>query len=189
MVKKKSRIVVYIIILVLIVVALYPLISEANKMSPLPVLSIIIGNADPDATFLRYYTIYNNEKIRESDAFTPDETVSLYSAVYGDFKAEVVNGQVKNTLKDTLIEDRDGNSINADERISVLMQVLADTLKHDISKCTIIETNDHLFAFVKLNVNWSDPCELYMYKAETKSLEMIHKWNNVDIMGASIPHL
>ncbi|MCD8014947.1 MAG: hypothetical protein LUG99_17590 [Lachnospiraceae bacterium] len=130
-----------------------------------------------------YYDVYGNGKVRKTDEFKPDDSARFYAADIDCFSSNVVNGQVKNTLVNTILTEESGDVIEADEAMSSLMQLLADEIDHDIFSAIIIEDKGQYFAWVELNTNWSSPCELYQYNGEENTIEVIGKWDGVDLIG------
>ena len=47
----------------------------------------------------------------------------------------------------------------------------------------IYELEGRYFAFIKLNVNWQDPCYLYEYDAGSDKLKELTVWQDVDLVG------
>ena len=68
-----------------------------------------------------------------------------------------------------------------------IIQIAAEKISHDISAFTILIDKDTYFAFVRLNVNLQDPCVLYQYDSETKELQELCQWDNVELQGLAMP--
>lgn len=163
------------------------LICSGCGKQPAPVLNVALLDRNKDAASYAYYTVYDNGKAEKTDPFALDDTAECYTAFQDDFKAEIVYNQLKITLQNTLLNNPDGEIIEADESSAELMQAVADKMTHDIAQLTIVKAENQMFAFVWLNVNWFSPCELYRYDTETKTLGLLCKWDNVDITGVAVP--
>ena len=150
-----------------------------------PVLKVIIQSEESDVADYEYLVVYDNEKSAATDSFVPDDTVS-YTAESGDFVSSIVNNKIVNTLGSTILIDDHGSETDADEIMTAIMQLGADTINHPIFQFTIIADRDRYFAFVKLNVNWQSPCILYEYDVKNGSLIELCRWDGVDLMGISI---
>ena len=71
-----------------------------------------------------------------------------------------------------------------------MMHAAADQIDHAIFDFQIIVVNgQRYFAFVKLNVNWWDPCTLYEY--EGGELRELAQWDNMRLLsvGSSEIHM
>ena len=61
----------------------------------------------------------------------------------------------------------------------------ADQIDHAIFDFQIIVVNgQRYFAFVKLNVNWWDPCTLYEY--ESGALRELCQWDNMRLLSVGL---
>lgn len=76
---------------------------------------------------------------------------------------------------------------DADSAMKEIIQIAAEKISHDISAFTILIDKDTYFAFVRLNVNLQDPCVLYQYDSETKELQELCQWDNVELQGLAMP--
>lgn len=152
-----------------------------------PVLNVILHKDNPDTTTFEYYTIYDNGTAKKADKLTADDAAEFYTADNTAFHSDIINNQIENTLQNTLLTDQAGNIIEADDISVALMQAVADTIKHDIIQLRIVKIDNQIFAFVQLNVNWSDPCKLYQYNTETDTLNLLHQWEGVDLVGVATP--
>ena len=150
-----------------------------------PVLKVVIQPKGSDAEDYEYLVVYDNEKTAATDLFVPDDVAS-YTAESRTFVSDVVNNRVVNTLESTILIDENGNKTDADEIMTAIMQTAADSIDHDIMEFTILVDGDRYFAFVKLNVNWSDPCILYEYDTATGRLIELCRWDGAHLMGISI---
>jgi len=63
-----------------------------------------------------------------------------------------------------------------------MMHAAADQIDHAIFDFQIIVVNgQRCFAFVKLNVNWWDPCTLYEY--DGGELRELCQWDNMRLLS------
>ncbi len=161
-------------------------ISSVDTSNASPVANVIVREYDYDneenSNELEYYVVYSNGGIEETDEFTA-ETANIYTADYNCFSSEIVDNSIKNTLETVALTDENGEPVNADKNIITMMKLLAEEIDHDIFACKIIEDNGQYFAFVELNVNWWDPCELYQFDASAKEIKMLYQWNNYELIG------
>ena len=103
-------------------------------------------------------------KAAACNAFTPDTCV-FYTADYADFDTSALRSHRVNTLVATTLYDSVGNVVEPNETMIAMMHAAADQIDHAIFDFQIIVVNgQRYFAFVKLNVNWWDPCTLYEYE-------------------------
>lgn len=158
---------------------------------------IILAAGDPTARVITlkdgaemadfvYYNVYGNGKVRKTGEFKADDTARFYTADIDCFSSDVVDGKVKNTLMNIVLTDESGDITEADTAMASLMQLLAGEIDHDILSAVIIEDKGQYFVWVELNTNWSSPCELYQYNEEENTIEMIGKWDGVDLIGISV---
>lgn len=171
------------IITLLTCILLVVMLTACGQASP--VLKVIVQPERSDAEDYEYLVVYDNEKTAATDLFVPDDVAS-YTAESRTFVSDVVNNRVVNTLESTILIDENGNKTDADEIMTAIMQTAADSIDHDIMEFTILVDGDRYFAFVKLNVNWSDPCILYEYDTATGDFVELYCWNGVDLVGISI---
>ena len=151
-----------------------------------PVLNVMICS-ESEAGSDECYTVYSNGKTKEIHAFDKDQNASFTRVASGGFESTIIDNQVVNTLQDTMLRDETGKTFPPDKEENALMQEMADTIPHDIWDFTIIRVENKLFAFAKLNVNWTSPCELYYFDPETKELILLHQWDAVDLIAVSEP--
>ena len=130
--------------------------------------------------------IYEGGKVKKTGKFTP-EANTIYQADFTDFSGTIEDNKIAVTLIDTKLTDKDGNEIEPDENTIKFMQWIADNAEHNIYEADFIPLQDKYFALVKLNVNWWDPCVLYMYDTEEQKFSELYKWDHVNIEGVSLP--
>lgn len=140
----------------------------------------------PDDGTQSYETVYEDGKVKKTDKFTP-EADTIYQADFTDFSGIIEDNKIAVTLVDTKLTDEDGNEIEPDENIIKFMQWIADNAEHNIYEADFIPLQEKYFALVKLDVNWWDPCVLYMYDTEEQKFSELYKWDHVNIEGISLP--
>ena len=146
-----------------------------------PILHVALKLAgEQDAAYV-YETVCASGKSRACDAFTPDACV-FYTADYADFDTSALRSHRVNTLVATTLYDSVGNVVEPDETMIAMMHAAADQIDHAIFDFQIIVVNgQRYFAFVKLNVNWQDPCTLYEY--ESGALRELCQWDNMRLLS------
>lgn len=156
------------------------LLFVRNK-SDEPILHVALKLAgEQDAAYV-YETVYASGKSRACDAFTPDACV-FYTADYADFDTSALRSHRVNTLVATTLYDSVGNVVEPSETMIAMMHAAADQIDHAIFDFQIIVVNgQRYFAFVKLNVNWWDPCTLYEY--EGGELRELCQWDNMRLLS------
>ena len=136
-----------------------------------------------DAAYV-YETVYASGKSRRCEAFTPDTCV-FYTADYADFDTSALRSHRVNTLVATTLYDSVGNVVEPNEAMIAMMHAAADQIDHAIFDFQIIVVNgQRYFAFVKLNVNWWDPCTLYEY--EDGALRALCQWDNMRLLSIGL---
>lgn len=146
-----------------------------------PLLHVALKDAGEQGTAYVYETVYASGKSRACDAFTPDACV-FYTADYADFDTTALRTHLVNTLVATTLYDSVGNTVEPDETMITMMHAAADQIDHAIFGFQIIVVNGrHYFAFVRLNVNWQDPCTLYEY--DGGQLRELAQWDNMRLLS------
>lgn len=138
--------------------------SSSEAVPDEPLLHVALkSSGEQDAAYV-YETVYASGKSRACNAFTPDACV-FYTADYADFDTSALRSHRVNTLVATTLYDSVGNVVEPSETMIAMMHAAADQIDHAIFDFQIIVVNgQRYFAFVKLNVNWWDPCTLYEYE-------------------------
>lgn len=134
----------------------------------------------------KYYAVYQSGIYRETDKFNPDDVTEYYVDTK-TFSSKIVGNRIVNKVIQPTVWDNNNTLIIPDDRIRGIINAAADTIEHPIWKFEIIKDKDKYFAFIWLNVNWSSPCELYEYDIENKSIHQLCEWDEVDIVGISVP--
>ncbi len=148
-----------------------------------PLLHVALKSAsEQDAAYV-YETVCASGKSRRCEAFTPDSAV-FYTADYADFDTSALHSHRVNTLVATTLYDSVGNTVSPDETMLSMMHA-AEQIDHAIFDFQIIVVNgQRYFAFVKLNVNWWDPCILYEY--DNGQLRALCQWDNMRLLSISL---
>ena len=147
-----------------------------------PLLHVALKGAGEQAAYV-YETVYASGRSRRCDAFTPDSAV-FYTADYADFDTSALRSHRVNTLVATTLYDSAGNAVTPNETMIAMMHA-AEQIDHAIFDFQIIVVNgQRYFAFVKLNVNWWDPCTLYEY--DNGQLRALCQWNNMRLLSVGL---
>lgn len=170
------------LIIIAAICAVFPAGGCGNHRTPV----VRVVTSSPDDGTQGYEMIYEGGKVKKTGKFTP-EANTIYQADFTDFSGTIEDNKIAVTLIDTKLTDKDGNEIEPDENTIQFMQWIADNSKHNIYEADFIPLQDKYFALVKLNVNWWDPCVLYMYDTEEQKFSELYKWDHVNIEGVSLP--
>lgn len=157
------------------------LLFFVRNKSDEPILHVALkSSGEQDAAYV-YETVYTSGKSRRCNAFTPDTCV-FYTADYADFDTSALRSHRVNTLVATTLYDSVGNVVEPNETMIAMMHAAADQIDHAIFDFQIIVVNgQRYFAFVKLNVNWWDPCTLYEY--EGGEFRKLAQWDNMRLLS------
>ena len=150
----------------------------------LPTIKVITQNHTDQPEEPDYWQIRPGKKPKPTEVFTPDQAV-LYHVDCAQINTSVVDGEVQNQVESIRITDTQGAEIEA-KTLSTIVETTASTIDHSIFEFTIIENSGYYFTFLKLNVNWSDPCELYLYDTDNNTLRQLAHWDNVDFLGIQV---
>ena len=123
---------------------------------------------------------------RLADSFDPDDA-EVYTAAFDCFSCRLEDERVVNTLVSTSLTDGAGETVRADETTERLLRTLAGETGHAILEVRIFVDGGTYYAAVKENVNWSDPCLLYLWERETDSLQFVFRWDGVTVVGIRQP--
>ena len=146
-----------------------------------PLLHVALKSEDGQGAAYVCETVYASGKSRRCNAFTPDTCV-FYTADYADFDTFALRSRRVNTLVATTLYDSVGNTVTPNETMIAMMRAAADQIDHAIFDFQIIVVNGQRYsAFVKLNVNWWDPCTLYEY--EGGELRELCQWDNKRLLS------
>ena len=146
-----------------------------------PILHVALKSSGEQDAGDVYETVYASGKSLRCDTFTPDTCV-FYTADYADFDTSALRSHRVNTLVATTLYDSVGNVVEPNETMIAMMHAAADQIDHAIFDFQIIVVNgQRYFAFVKLNVNWWDPCTLYEY--DGGELRELCQWDNMRLLS------
>ncbi len=129
--------------------------------------------------------VYDDGKYLTIDEFECDP-IQIYTADDSCFESYIDDDTVRNRLNHIQLTDESGAPVEADEKIRSLMNCAARELEHDLWLFQIIRDGKDDFVFVKLNVNWSDPCDLYRYDPGKDTLVHLCRWQNADFKGIRV---
>lgn len=174
---------IHIKILILIIAVVLVLKFSLFESNSTPVLYVITQSETTHE--LEYIGIRSKWKSEKTSRFESDD-FHLYKADPFCFISDVSNNKVRNKLNKIVLKDSKGNTVDNDEMFTEIFQS-AEKIKHDIWEFQVIKSNDDYFALVKLNVNWQSPCDFYKYDKTKKELELLHRFDAVDIVGLSFP--
>lgn len=130
----------------------------------------------------RNYIVYDNGVARESEPFSFDK-VTKYKVLRDDYECDIINNKVVNIIKKMEIEDENGTISEAPSEICSIIKCVANEINHDIFDFEVIVDGTNYYVFVRLNVNWQEPCILYKYVPENGKLKKLCQWDGVDILG------
>jgi hypothetical protein len=103
-------------------------------------------------------------------------------------QSDVVNGKIINKVSNPVWLDSDGKKIrDAGSLDRILEQALK--IEHAIFSVKILEDKEEYFVVCKLNVNWSDPFDIYYYNQKKDELEYVTQFENEDVVGLRISTL
>ena len=163
-----------------LVAALYLFVQNAADT---PLVHVILQPRGGKNAPCVYETVYRSGKSRPSGVFVPDHT-ALYTADYADFDTSALRSHRVNTLVATTLYDSVGNIVEPNETMIAMMHA-AEQIDHAIFDFQIIVVNgQRYFAFVKLNVNWWDPCTLYEY--DNGQLRALCQWDNMRLLSVGL---
>ena len=159
------------------------LLFFVRNKSDEPILHVALKSEGKQDAARVCETVYASGKSRACDAFTPDACV-FYTADYADFDTSALRSHRVNTLVATTLYDSVGNVVEPNETMIAMMHA-AEQIDHAIFDFQIIVVNgQRYFAFVKLNVNWWDPCTLYEY--ESGALRELCQWDNMRLLSIGL---
>ena len=142
----------------------------------------MVSLSDHDSGRKENVTVYSGGHYSNCPDFESDP-VEVYTADYDCFEAYIDDDTVRNRFVCCELTDDQNTPVEADEMVEKLMHCAARELEHDFWEFKIIRDGKDLFVFVKLNVNWSDPCDLYRYDAKNDTLVHLCRWQDVDFQG------
>lgn len=158
------------------------LLTGCGTSTSIPVIRAIVEQRATEE--LSYEEIDANGKSHEVDSFFPD-AAEVYTVDPFGLDCQVRNGKLRNQVVTVSITDANGNPVEDNTLRDIVYA--AQIIEHAIFEFTIWKVQDHYFAFIKLNTNWSDPCELYQYNTATGFFHMLYQWDDVNLVGLQIP--
>lgn len=136
---------------------------------------------------LQYVAIYEDGSASPLDEAIEADDAEVYIADVNNFSAKTENSKLANDLISTVVVDSKGNDVEADEALSKLLKVIADSVEHDILEAKIFKDGQMYYVAVQTNVNWQSPCDFYQYNTSDSKLKSLCSWDNVNVMGVAIP--
>ena len=174
--KNKFKLILFLVVLVIIVSSLY--ISSKDLL-----VNLITKNETSGE--IEYVSIYSHGSSKKIDAFK-SEDFELYTADSTSFTSYSSKNKVLNKINKIVLTDSLGNTVDNDEIITGIFQS-AEKIEHDIWEFQIFKVLDDYFVLVKLNVNWHSPCNFYAYDITSKELKLVHRFEDIDVIGLSLP--
>ena len=174
--KNKFKLILFLVVLVIIVSSLY--ISSKDLL-----VNLITKNETSGE--IEYVSIYSHGSSKKIDAFKSVD-FELYTVDSASFTSYISNSKVLNKINKIVLTDSSGNTIDNDEIITGIFQS-AEKIEHDIWDFQIFKVLDDYFVLVKLNVNWHSPCNFYAYDITSKELKLVHRFEDIDVIGLSLP--
>ena len=145
------------------------------------IIDVIIKDNEDN---LNYLTVLDNGKDKTIDAFSSDE-FNKYSVDCTRFTHEIKNNEIYIGAEKSKVYDEDGNEVDKPIINKLILKAIND-IHHDIYYFDIYELDERYFAFIKLNVNMSDPCYLYEYDVVNDKLIELIVWQDVDLVGLNL---
>ena len=174
---------------------------KVNPMKKIIVLFLLLltltgcGQRKPPVLYVQVEDLKNNSVLtqaltssghqKEISSFSADDTL-VYRVSPESLHSDIVDGKVRNTVSNLTILDEDDQPVQ-DALLEDIAEVTAASIDHDIMEFEIWNVGTHYYSFIKLNVNWSDPCELYEYHPGSHSIHLIGAWDNVNLLSMALP--
>lgn len=150
------------------------------------VVLYVITTEEKDESDKKYYAVYRNGGYLETDRFKPDD-VTEYHVDTNTFSSKIVANGIVNEVVMPVVRDNNDAPVKPDDRILGIIYAAANKIKHSIWRFEIFNEGDKYFVFIWLNVNLVSPCELYEYDIDNKTIHQLCEWDEVDIVGISVP--
>lgn len=165
-------------LLIAAVISLFGCASFEVRSKGEPVVKVILKPSHMESSVFEFYTVDSNGNVEKTEPFVADADMTVYYAdALKDFQCDLIDGDLVNTFVGTVDYD--------DPTVKEIMQVAADSIDHNIFHFSVWCSGGKYFAFVKLNVNWQEPCRLYAYDPEKKELNPLYTWQSMDLVGIS----
>ena len=174
---------------------------KVNPMKKIIVLFLLLltltgcGQRKPPVLYVQVEDLKNNSVLtqaltssgsKKEISSLPADDAQVYQVSPGSLHSNIVNGKVRNTVFDLTILDSEARPVQ-DALLEDIAEVTAASIDHDIMEFEIWKVGTHYYSFIKLNVNWSDPCELYEYHPDSHSIHLIGEWDNVNLLSMALP--
>lgn len=172
------------VLAILSLLLLFGMTGCGGATPELPEIKAIMQRNSAPAEGPDYWLLRPGKRPKHIGAFSPDE-MKRYQVDCSQIKASVVDNQVNNQIETILILDDAGAPVQ-DALLSSIVQTAAASIPHQIYEFSIIELQGYYFAFIKLNVNWSDPCYLYQYDCDTNTMQTLAQWDDADLIGLAL---
>lgn len=134
---------------------------------------------------IQYGAIYDDGGIEILDKAVAVDDTEFYIADVNNFSAETKNGKVVNRLISNDIVDNSGNAVEADEALGKVLQVIADTVEHEILEAKIFKEGQNYYIAVHTNVNWQNPCDFYQYNIDERKILYLTSWEDANVLGVA----
>lgn len=138
-----------------------------------------------DSSEVQYGTIYEDGSVEVINEAVAVEDAEVYVADVNNFSAKTENGKVVNTLISNVVTDSEGNEFKADGELSNLLQIIAETVEHDILEAKIFKDGQMYYIAVQTNVNWQSPCDFYQYEPSAGKILYLNSWDNMNVLGVA----
>lgn len=134
----------------------------------------------------QYYVLANHQRIKPCNPFSTDEA-TIYKVPNDCFESYVDKKQNKvlNRLIHVALTDENGNPCKTSDSMEDIFQQIA-SLEHDLFNIKIFDVSGHYFIYVELNVNWSDPCDIYYYDQAHDRLIKLAGFDNQELITVRI---
>ena len=156
--------------------------QETASSTPIVNVELELKNSSE----IQYGTIYEDGSIEILDKAVAVDDAEVYIADVDNFSSKIENGKVVNTLVSNTVTDSEGNEMKADGALSNLLQVIADTVEHDILEAKIFEGEQTYYIAIQTNVNLQSPCDFYQYEPSDGKISYLNSWDNVNVLGVSL---
>lgn len=192
-------------LIIVMLIALFSSFLLAGCGKGKPVAKVITVDKGEDK--VTYSTIYDNEKIGESEKFEADKAkVLAIDGNYFEGSSENFNAYViepskdgssnydlskNDSSKDDASKPRVAADLNKTEQ--KIIGDIKDTMKHPIYRVQLFQLknggSDAYFAYVILNVNLHSPSTLYRFDRNEGSLKELCSWDSeegVELLGIKL---
>ena len=134
-----------------------------------------------DQLQISYQSVLLNGKTVDCEEFAGDP-VECFEVDCTTLDHEIIDGEHRLRCEEALIYDQD-QKVTEDEELRDILQKLCSVIDHDLVSLQIVIDKNRVFAYAHLNVNWSDPCELY--EIADQAVRMCG-WQNRKLIGMRV---